>query len=520
MAAPDHTVGTRTLRGMFWAYGSYAGGRALVLLSVAVLARLLSPSEFGLVAFALIVTAALDVLSDLGVSQALIVVEDDKVYDKADSAWTLSVLIGLGLTLVAAALGPLAAAFFDEPALKVLLPVLSLNFLLRALGVTHFALAQKQIDFRTRTVAELADVVVRGSTGVGLALAGAGAYSLVIGYLVGSAALTATLWMLVRWRPRIRLRREDLKGLLAFGGAVTFLDFNSLVISNADYVIVGRMLGKEALGFYTLGFRLPELVVMNLAYVAGVVLFPAFAGIDHRALGDAFLTALRYTLMVALPMALGLSFLAEPLVLIAFGDQWHESIPVMRVLTIFALAVALDIPAGTAYKSIGRVGVIVKLAVPRAVLVVASIGVFVDEGLVAVAACQAAVAVTFALFGIALASRLLGTGGRRILQAAWPPLAASGALAAVLAMSAAVIADPYVTLAVAVPVGAAAYLGALWLMAPEALRRLWFMAFPKRRPSALGGEPPLGRQARRARLIATGVREDPRRDEDRAPGSR
>lgn len=480
MADGEHGVGTRTLRGMFWAYGSYVGGRLFVLLSVAILARLLSPSEFGLVAFALTVTALLDTVSDLGVSQALIVVRDpDETARKANTAWTLSVCLGAALTALTAALSPLAAAFFNEPELTALLSVLGLNFLLRAAGVTHFALAQKQIDFRTRTAAEVADVLVRGVVGVALALAGAGAWSLVIGYLAGSAAMTTTLWALVRWRPRIAIVRSDVRALLRFGGAITALDVLSAIIGNVDYVFVGRVLGEEPLGLYTLGYRLPELLVVNLAVVSGLVLFPAFAGIGRDALGDAFLTSLRYTLMIGVPLSVGLCVLAEPVTLAAFGGQWRGSVGVMRVLTIFAFCVTLGMPAGTAYKSLGRVDVLLKLGVPRAILAVAAIAIFAGRGIVAVAACQASVAALFAVVGITLAARLLGTGGRRIAVAALPAVCASVPLAAVLLLVERALDDPWLTLAAAVPLGAVAYIGALWLVAPDALRRLWRTAFPR-----------------------------------------
>lgn len=471
-------VGTRTLRGMFWAYGSYVAGRGLVLVSIAIMARLLTPAQFGLVAFALTATALLDTVSDLGVSQALVLVKDEEVYAKADTAWTLGVILGAALTVITAALAPVVAAFFDEPELKILMPILGVNFLLRALGVTHFALAQKQIDFRTRTIAEMADVLVRGTVGIGLALAGAGAYSLVVGYLAGSLALTAALWLLIPWRPSPRLRREDLGGLLRFGGGITVLDIISAIITNADYVAVGRVLGQAKLGLYTLGYRLPELIIVNLSLVAGMVLFPAFAGIERHALADAFLTSLRYILMVCIPMGVGLAVLADSVVLIAFGPQWAESAAVMQVLTLSAFGVTLDIPAGTAYKSIGRVDVLVKLAIPRAILAVGSIVLFVQEGIVAVAACQAAVACLFSLINISVAARMLGTGGRRIWAAAWPPCLAGAVLTAVLVVMNARIDDPYITIGMAVPVGAPVYFGTLWLVAPDVLRKLRRTAFP------------------------------------------
>ena len=144
MASEQAGIGTRTLRGMFWAYGAYVGGKLLVLVSIAILARLLTPEDFGLVAFALTVTVLLDAISDLGVSQALIIVDEDEVYEKADTAWTIGVLLGALLMLVTAALGPAAAAFFGEPALKIMLPLLGVNLLRRSTGVTHEALIERR----------------------------------------------------------------------------------------------------------------------------------------------------------------------------------------------------------------------------------------------------------------------------------------------------------------------------------------------------------------------------------------
>ena len=478
MGRPISSLGTRTLRGMFWAYGSYVGGRALVLVSVAILARLLSPADFGLVAFALTVTALLDTVADLGVSQALIVAPEKDVNRRANTAWTVSVLLGVVLAALTAALSPLAGLAFGRSDVAPLLAVLALNFPLRALRITHFALAQRAIDFRTRTVAEMADVVVRGTTGVALAFAGAGAWSLVAGYLAGTAAMTIALWLLVPFRPRPRIERAALPGLLRFGGAITVLDILSALIANIDYVLIGRVLGAADLGLYTLGFRLPELLIMNLSVVAGLVLFPSFAGLDRRAMGDAFLTSLRYTLMVAVPVAVALAVLAEPLVLTLFGDRWSASVDVMQVLVLFSLAVAVGIPAGTAYKASNRVDVLVKLGVPRAILAVGSIVVFVSQGIVVVAACQAAVAALFSLIGLGLASRLLGTGAGRIGAVTWPPLVAGAAMAAPGLVVLAMVDGSLATLLAGAPAMALVYAATLWLVAPDAIRRLVRTAFP------------------------------------------
>src|SRR5204863_7533670 len=138
------------------------------------------------------------------------------------------------------------------------------------------ALAQRRLNFRSRTIAELLEVVVRGSVGITLALAGQGPWSLVLGYLAGSVTWNVVLWSLVRWRPSLRRRRSRLSPLLRFGGALTIVGIVGGVMGYVDNVFVGRVLGPVALGVYNLGYRLPELVIANLSWAAGLVLFPAF----------------------------------------------------------------------------------------------------------------------------------------------------------------------------------------------------------------------------------------------------
>jgi len=453
---------------MFWAYGSYVGGRALVLVSTALLARLLSPRDFGLVALALIFTALLETVSDLGISRALVITPEREVLDRADTAFAASVALGVVLTLVVAALGPAAAAFFHQPRLEEIMPLLGLNFLLRSLGTTHYALAEKRLDFRARTIAEFADVLLRGSAGVALAAAGLGAMSIVLGYLIGTAALTFTLWLVVPWRPRRRVRRAHLREMLRFGATLSAVDIVATLSNNVDYVFVGRVLGPASLGLYTLGFRLPELLIMNLSLVAGHVLFPAFATVRREDLGRAFGVALRYTLMLSFPLTATLAVLAQPFILALFGSKWAGSVVAMQVLTLYALGLTLNIPAGAAYKASGRVGVLLFLALPRLGLLVISIAVFIDSGIVAVAACQAGAAAVVAIISTAMAARLLDVGLRPILAAIWPPLVAAAAMAGAMVPFVAWL-SAWPALVVGGLVGAVVYLAALRLLAPDAL---------------------------------------------------
>jgi len=480
-------VGVRTLRGMFWAYGSYVGGRLLVLVATALLARLLVPADFGLVALALAFIAFLEVAADLGLTQALVIADDEQAARRAHSVWTVSVLIGLASFALISALAPLAASFFDQPALVGLMPALGLNLFLRSLGSTHYALAQKRLDFRTRTLAELADVLVRAAAGIGLALAGAGAWSLVIGYVVGTAAMTVALWALVPWRPSVRLRRADLTGMISFGGALTAVNLLGAVLGVVDDLIVGRVLGAAKLGLYSLAYNLPQLLIINLSLVAGQVLFPAMASLERDALPRAFLTSLRYAMMVGLPLTVGLVVLAEPLLVGVFGSKWRAAAPAMQVMALWTLMSPIGIIIGTAYKSLGRADILLKLAIPQALVLIPAILVFVDRGIVAVAASQAAVAITFTAVAMFVAMRILSVSARGILMSLWPAVVASAGMGAVMLPVTRALSSPWLTLLAGGAVGLLVYGSLLWLVARETLRDLLAKAFPGSKPREPAG---------------------------------
>ncbi len=156
------------------------------------------------------------------------------------------------------------------------------------------------------------------------------------------------------------------------------------------------------------------------------------------------------------------------------------------MLSLYAFGVALGIPAGTAYKATGRAGVLLALAIPRAALVVASIAVVVDRGIVAVAWCQATVAGLFAVIGLAIASRMLGVGAARLASALLPALVPAVGMGALQVAVVATIASPWAALAVGVPAGAAAYAGLLALVAPGVVRDARRRVSDARRPSVAG----------------------------------
>jgi lipopolysaccharide exporter len=478
MSERGQGLGTRTLRGMAWAYGAYVGGRLLVLVSTAILARLLTPKDFGVVALALVFTVFLEAIKDLGLGQALIVSSAEEEADRAQTVFSWSVVLGVALTVLAIAISPLVASFFHQSQLKELLPVLALNFILRALGTTHYALARKHLDYRVRTVSEICEVSVRGVVGITLALAGAGAWSLVLGFVAGVLASTAALWLQVPFRPRMALSRTHLRDLLAFGGVLSIVDIGAVIFYNTDYLFIGRVLGAASLGLYTIGFRIPELAILNVAHVASDVLFPAYAALDRARLREVYITSLRYLTMLTVPLAAGLAILARPVILAVFGHQWAGSISVTRAIAAYTLFATLAIPPGMVLKVTRRAWVLVGFSIPVIFILAGLLVIFTGEGILAVALATTALQATIAPAQAAVVSRQLGlslwASARELIR----PLLAAAAMAAVLLALNTWISTPVVVLILGVPLGAAVYLGVLWLLAAEELRKLRRTAFP------------------------------------------
>jgi O-antigen/teichoic acid export membrane protein len=452
---------------MFWAYGSYLGLRVSTLIATAILAHLLTPGDFGVVAVATTVMAFLEMLQGLGVGQALVIASDEEVGGQADTAFTVSVSLGALLAVLTAALGSTAASFFHQPALSQVMPVLGTTFFILSLSSTHYALAMRNIDFRSRTIAELGEALTRGVVSVALALSGAGVWSLVIGFVAGNIVMTVLLWVLVPWRPRRPRGFHHLRKLMGFGGYVTGIAVMSAFGTQFDNLVVGRGLGTTQLGFYSIATKIPYLFILNIAIVAGQVLFPAFASLDAGALRRGLITSYRYIAVVVLPLTVFLIVLAQPLITAIFGERWHGAVAATQVLCLWAMMSPISMASGNAFMSRGRASVIFFLAIPQvAALIVGSL-LFVHDGIVAISWVQATIAILAQIVTLEVARRMFQLPLRGLLGAFVPPALSAAALAGVLLLANSFIAAAWPVIVVGAVGGGAIYLAALHLISPD-----------------------------------------------------
>lgn len=486
--------------GLTWTLTAMVSTRLVTLLGLAALARLLAPEHFGLLAFALAYITYATAVGDLGTGMALIY-WPSRQDAAAQVTFAVSVVTGwcwLGVTVL---LAPTIAAFFENPAGAPVLIAIAWSLPIQALGSTHEALCRKSLRFRAWLVPELGLATMKAVISVALALAGFGVWSLVWGHLAGHLLRTVLLWVIVPWRPTLSIPWDLLGPMFAYGRSIVAVNLLSVLVHHSDLLIVARLLGVTALGFYQMAAKIPEMTITLLVRGVSHVLFPALSRVyaQGKNPAEAYLRTLQGVGMVTIPAAAVLAMMAEPLVFILFGARWLPSVPVVQALTIVACLRALGTHAGDLLKASGRPGALVALATVKALVLIPALILAAQGGMVAVAIAMAAITAVTMTLDIAVACLYTRTSGWSVVASIRPGVVGGVAVAAGLVLVDAGL--PTLTapsrVAVSLAVALATYACAVRIASPEIFSQVLLHG---RQLAARGGRgAPTGRRATRAR---------------------
>jgi O-antigen/teichoic acid export membrane protein len=320
-----------------------------------ILARLLTPSDFGVVAAAMVVMVVAWQLTDLGTSA--VVIQRDVVDDAlVSSLFYFNLLLGAGLSAATVAVaGPLAAAL-GQPQAAPAIRVLAAVSLLGAVGNMHHALLRRTMKFGRLATINIANAVVNGVVGISLAVAGAGIWALVAGTVAGVAVSTATAWWYEPWRPAATLSLRRLREVARFSIDFFWSSVLSVAFAQLDKVIISRLLGSAPLGIYTVAQRTVTSPVNTVSEAVSTVSFSAFAREQNNpeTLRSGVTRAAGVVALVVLPSMVGLAVLAEDAVAVVYGSRWEAAIPVIQVLAPVAAVQALSRVTASVMLAMGR----------------------------------------------------------------------------------------------------------------------------------------------------------------------
>lgn len=415
------------MRGVAWSSIALGANRVVVFLLTLVLARLLVPADFGVVTAGLTVIALLEVGLDLGIGSAIVYEQDRGITDRVRSAFALNLVVCGVVSLLCIAAAPAIAGFFGVSDVA-LFQVLFIYPLLRGAGQVHDAVLKRDLQFKRRMLVDVLRAVARVVVSIPLALAGFGAWSIVLGLLAAEVAGTATNWSLVRVRPRFTIGREEVSSLLRFGLTLTVARAVGTLQTNADNLVVGNQLGIEVLGFYGVAYRLPELLLSNLYWVFTGVAFPVYARARKESLEALRHTALRGLMLLSLfgfSVGTGLAIVSRDAVVVLFSAQWAPAAAPMVLISLGIAAMAVAPACGDVMPAVGRPGALLPLQIPAVILAIVGFVVASDRGIVAVATVHLLYGLAFALVHMVMAKRVLAASVGEFVTALRPACCAA-----------------------------------------------------------------------------------------------
>ncbi|APG59268.1 MOP flippase family protein [Christiangramia salexigens] len=363
-----------TLNGISWSVISQGIRLVLNLLITSVLARLLLPEDYGILGMVTVATGFLMVLKDFGFGAALVQKKEVEAIEY-DSVFWLNVIIGLFLAIIVFLAAPLIANFYNESAIIPVARLISVSFIINSILVIPNNILLKRLNFKYLFFSDLSALLVSGITAILFAYYNFSYWSLVAQNLALQISTLIAVFYFSQWRPRFRFSKTALQDLTSFSLPLIADKSINYWVRNVDYLLIGKFLGKADLGYYTKAYTLMMLPVRQLSGTISKVMFPSFSTIqnDLARVRSVFLKISGVIALVSFPL-MGLLFIsAEEVILILFGSNWEQSIPIFRVLCLLGAIQSISTLSGNIYLSQGKTKLMFKIGLFTRFLMISGI---------------------------------------------------------------------------------------------------------------------------------------------------
>ncbi|HKE56203.1 MAG TPA: lipopolysaccharide biosynthesis protein [Pyrinomonadaceae bacterium] len=386
----DHllpTIEGRTVKGGAVSIVSHGLKFIVTLIATAVMARLLTPEDYGLIGMVAVVTSFASLFKDLGLSHATVQITR-LTHGQVSTLFWINVGLSLGIAIVVAALAPFVAWFYEEPRLTGITAVVACGFVLGGLSVEHEALLKRQMRFFALSAANLISMVCGYGVGITLALRGAGYWSLVFAQLALLGSHAVAVWITCGWRPSWPKKNAGVRGMLKFGGHVTGYTTVNYFSGNLDGLLIGRFWGPDHLGFYAKAMQLWSLPVEQINEPIAAMTIPALSRLNDspQRYREAYIRIMEKVLLLTMPCMAFMIASADWLVHLVLGPQWNFTARVFICLGIAGLLQPLANTADWLLVSQGRVHHMLRWSVISAPITMLSIAAGLPWGAVGVAA--------------------------------------------------------------------------------------------------------------------------------------
>ena len=369
----------KTVRGVTWSLIDNIANSGITFLVGLILARLLTPAEYGIMAMIAIFIAISTSIIDSGFSNALIRKNEVKKIDY-DTVFYFNLVVSGILYIFLYLLSPAISSFFKEPVLIEVTRVISWILIINALGIIPRTIFIINVDFKVQTKASLISSLVSGIVGISMALFGLGVWSLVGQQLSRQLLNTFFLWFYCRWRPAWEFSIESFKEMFGFGSKLLVSGLIDTIYKNIYYIVIGRFYDPDQLGQYTRAEQFKLIFSSNLTAVVQRVSYPVLSSIQSEPvrLREAYRRVIKLTMIVTFACMLGLAAIAKPLIILLIGEKWLPAVPFLQIICFSGMLYPLHAINLNILQVKGRSDLYLKLEIIKKIIAVITIfiGIF------------------------------------------------------------------------------------------------------------------------------------------------
>ena len=362
------------------------GTQGIQLIVQIVLARLLVPGDFGIIAIVLVFTNLAQVFVQSGLNTKKKKKRDADDLDFSSVLYGSLIIAGF-LYLLIFATAPWIAAFYGSQTLIRLLRVLALTLFPGAFNSVQNAYVSRNMLFKKLFYSSLGSILISGTAGIAAALGGLGVWSLVIQYLANQISITIIMWFTVKWRPILKFSLERVKQLFSFAWKLLVSGLLNTAYMEIRTLIIGRLYSPTSLGYFNRGDQMPKMLVNNLDGSIQAVMLPTLSSLqdDDSSVKRVVRRSIKTSSFLVFPMMAGLAAVAEPAILLVLGEKWLPTVPFLQIFCISSALLPVHTANLQAINAMGRSDIFLKLEIIKKVLGLTILGISISFGIYAIA---------------------------------------------------------------------------------------------------------------------------------------
>jgi O-antigen/teichoic acid export membrane protein len=341
--------------GLAWSYAERMLAQFITLGVSIILARLIEPEKFGIIALIMVFINIANIFAVSGLGNSLIQKRNADSLDFS-TVFHFSIFFSTVLYLILFLFAPTIASFYKMPELSLVIKIMAIRIPLGGINSVQFAYVSKRMEFKKFFISTLLGTLLSAVIAIYLAYKGFGIWALVIQYLIKIFADTIIIWFLIDWKPNLIFSFERLKGLFTFGWKLLVAEVFTAGYNEVRSLVIGKMYSPSDLAFYNRGQQFPRIIVANINTSISKVLYPAIAENqeNRQRVKNLLRRSTKTTAFILTPILLGLALIAKPLTVLVLTEKWLGSVPFMQILAVYYLFMPVHTISSQAITAIGR----------------------------------------------------------------------------------------------------------------------------------------------------------------------